>query len=72
MRTLVDLSDDDIGFLDKLSKKKNSSRAEMIRTAIALLKEKVTVGLDEEAFGLWRRKQKPALKTQKKLREEWL
>ena len=75
MRTIIDLPEYQVDALRLLEKRKNVSRAELIRQAVA--QYVVRNAEATEAFGAWKSKA-PILKTamngvavQKKLRAEW-
>jgi len=74
MRTLVDIPDEQLEELTEISTRENTSRAAIIREAIAsyLAKRRKTGAKD--AFGLWRREGQDVVDGvdyQKALRGEW-
>ena len=73
MRTIVDIPNAQIQVLDKLSKKKNVSRAEIIRQALAKYIESAIKAKKnyKSVFGIWKKKDIDALSYQNKLRDEW-
>jgi metal-responsive CopG/Arc/MetJ family transcriptional regulator len=73
MRTIVDIPDTQIKFLDNLSKKKKISRANIIRQALAnyITSQIKTRNSYESAFGIWKNKKVDSLVYQKRLRDEW-
>jgi len=70
MRTLVDLPDTELEELTALSRARKTSRAELIRQAVAGFLEQNRAGVDE-SFGLWKARGVDGVEYQKKLREEW-
>lgn len=71
MRTIVDLPEEQIEALKRLSSQSKLSRAELMRRAVAeFLRQHQTEGA-EDAFGIWRHRQQNALDYQSALREEW-
>ena len=72
MRTIIELPDSQLAALRELEQRKEVSRAELIRQAVAqyLVRHADT----ETAFGAWkapRRRPADGLAAQKKLRAEW-
>ena len=73
MRTLVDIPEQDLEALNRMSKAENVSRAELVRRAIALYltpRKRDNSGL-REAFGLWKDRNEDALEYQERMRREW-
>ena len=71
MRTIVDLTDEQVKSLAALCAAKGISRAEAVRRAVArLLAEEQRPGR-ERAFGAWRSKHIDSTATVRGLREEW-
>ncbi|MGO1078579.1 CopG family transcriptional regulator [Inquilinus sp. CA228] len=74
MRTLVDIPDEQLEQLTEISTRENTSRAAIIREAIAgYLAKRRKVGA-KDAFGLWRREGQDVVdgvEYQKALRGEW-
>lgn len=72
MRTIVDIPDDQVLILSEIGKQEGSSRAEIIRQAIAsyIQNHKHSVSIDD-AFGLWKDRKINGLEYQKDLRSEW-
>ena len=73
MRTIIDIPDAQIKILNRLSKKKKVSRAEIIRQALTdyvvnYAKSKKSY---KSAFGIWKDQQLDSLSYQQKLRKEW-
>lgn len=73
MRTIVDIPDSQVKILDQMSKKKNVSRASVIREALAKYINSYSYSKKgyELAFGVWKNKKLDSLKYQQKLRDEW-
>jgi metal-responsive CopG/Arc/MetJ family transcriptional regulator len=71
MRTLVDIPDDDLSLLNKLSEAGNISRAELVRQAISAYLKTHKEAEREEGFGLWAENSVDGLAYQKKIRREW-
>lgn len=71
MRTIVDLPDDQVEALKRLSKQSRLSRAELMRRAVADYLQRHDSGLSEAAFGIWRDRARDGLARQRELREEW-
>ena len=71
MRTLVDLGDAQIQELDNLSKQERTSRAALIRQAIADYLAARRGRQDRDAFGLWGERAVDGLAYQEKARSEW-
>ena len=72
MRTIVDLPDSQIAALRELERRKNVSRAELVRQAVAQYLTRNSEPTD--AFGAWKmagRQPRDGLAVQKKLRSEW-
>jgi hypothetical protein len=70
MRTLVDLPERDLKQLTALSRSRKTSRAELIRQAVAGYLAQNRAGI-EDSFGLWKSRGVDGLKYQEKLRDEW-
>ncbi len=70
MRTLVDLPDRELDQLTALSRSRKTSRAELIRQAVAGYLAQNRAGI-EDSFGLWKDRGVDGLKYQEKMREEW-
>jgi len=71
MRTIVDLPEEQIEVLKRLSKQTRSSRAELVRRAIAEYLQRHDSELTEDAFGIWRHQPRDGLDYQRRMREEW-
>jgi len=72
MRTIIDLPDSQIAALRELERRKNVSRAELIRQAVAQYVSHHAES--EDAFGAWKtpkRRPRDGVAVQKKLRAEW-
>ncbi len=71
MRALVDIPEQDLQHLNRISKLDKVSRAEVIRRAItAYIAPRRGSGIDE-AFGLWADRKEDSRKYLEKLRHEW-
>jgi metal-responsive CopG/Arc/MetJ family transcriptional regulator len=70
MRTLVDLPEKDLKQLTELSRSRKTSRAELIRQAVAgyLVENRAAM---EDSFGMWKDRAVDGMKFQQKLRDEW-
>jgi metal-responsive CopG/Arc/MetJ family transcriptional regulator len=71
MRTIIDLPDELVQALDRLSRREHISRAEAVRRAVTVYLEQELPAETVEAFGLWRDRQADALAYEDALREEW-
>ena len=71
MRTTVNIPEDKMRELDRLAKRREVSRAELIRQAVAGFLKQQQHGDAKDAFGIWRRKRVDGLAYQKVLRKEW-
>jgi len=71
MRTLVDIPEADLKKLNRLSKARKTSRAQLVRHAISdYLKAQKKDTLDE-VFGMWKDRGIDGLEYQLKMRAEW-
>lgn len=70
MRTLVDLPERQLKQLTALSRSRKTSRAELIRQAVAGYLAQNRAGI-EDSFGLWKNRGVDGLEFQETLREEW-
>jgi metal-responsive CopG/Arc/MetJ family transcriptional regulator len=72
VRTLVNIPEDDIKALDELAKRQKTSRAQVIRTAVAEHLKGNPAKVDVSEFaGLWKDKGIDGLEFVRKLRSEW-
>jgi predicted transcriptional regulator len=71
MRTIVELPDDQIEALKRLSNDTHLSRAELMRRAVKEYLARHRPQPAEQAFGLWKTQRKDALGIQEQLRSEW-
>ena len=71
MRTLVDIPDEDLTLLNRLSKIESKPRAELVRQAIARFLEPYRRSEQHSAFGLWSGRAVDGVEYQRKLRGEW-
>ena len=70
MRTLIDLPDTELEELTALSRSRKTSRAELIRQAVAGFLAENRAGV-EASFGLWKGRRVDGVKYQQRLRDEW-
>ena len=70
MRTLVDLPQRELEQLTALSRSRKTSRAELIRQAVAGYLAQNKDGV-EDSFGLWKARGVDGLAYQRSLRDEW-
>ena len=71
MRTLVDIPEEDLSLLNKLSEAENISRAELVRQAISTYLATRKQSEQVAGFGLWADHPVDGLAYQKKIRREW-
>lgn len=75
MRTIIDLTDEQLARLEEVADREGISRAEAIRRAVDAAYADVTVASSraarEAAFGLWKGRKIDALRYVDKLRDEW-
>ena len=71
MRTIVELPDEQIEALKRLSNDTHLSRAELMRRAVKEYLAHHQPEPTEQAFGLWKTRPKDALGIQAQLRSEW-
>ncbi len=71
MRTIVDLTDDQVKSLAALCAAKGISRAEAVRRAVARLLAEEQRPDRARAFGAWRRDKSDRAATVRRLRDEW-
>lgn len=71
MRTLVDIPEEDLSLLNKLSKAANLSRAELVRQAISNYLKPHKLADAAEGFGLWADSPVDGLAYQERIRSEW-
>ena len=71
IRTVADLPDDHVRELAELGKRRNQSRASLIREAVAIYLAVHKRGNKDNAFGLWRPKGADGVAYQRKVRAEW-
>jgi len=73
VRTLVDIPDDDVTWLDARARAGGKSRAALVREAVAAYRtEKAKDGIDQY-FGIWKHRTDigDAVEWQRRLRAEW-
>ncbi|QYE34354.1 ribbon-helix-helix protein, CopG family [Polymorphobacter sp. PAMC 29334] len=73
MRTLVDIPDDDIAWLDRTAIADGKSRAALVREAVATLRANAAKSGLDAAFGLWsnREESEDSVVWQRRIRAEW-
>ena len=71
MRTIIDIPQKTIQFLDELGNRENRSRASLIREAVDGFLQKKSKPSMEAAFGIWKDAPKDGVQYQKDLRNEW-
>ena len=71
MRTVIDVPDDTIEPLDRVSDSENRPRAALIREALADYLKKKTAPPAEAAFGIWKHHALDGVRYQEELRGEW-
>lgn len=71
MRTVIDVPDDLIESLDRVSVLEQCSRAALIRDAITEYLKVKSIPAAEEAFGLWKDRRTDGVRYQRALRAEW-
>ena len=71
MRTVIDVPDQLIESLDRVSGTEQRSRAALIREAIAEFLRRKSGPSAEAAFGLWKDRKTDGLRYQNGLRTEW-
>ena len=71
MRTIVDLPENQIEALKRMSKTSRASRAELVRRAIDEYLARHLPAQDGEAFGIWRKRKIDGLEYQDHMRDEW-
>jgi|BarGraIncu00222A_1022003.scaffolds.fasta_scaffold235167_2 predicted transcriptional regulator len=69
MRINIDIPEADIGALGQLAEARSTSRATLIREAIAAFLPKGAAA--NEAFGLWRNRSPDGVEYQRHVRSEW-
>lgn len=73
MRTLVDIPDDDIRWLDGKAEAEGKSRAAIVREALAAYRADRSSDWIDRGFGLWKDREDidDALRLQRRMRAEW-
>jgi hypothetical protein len=71
MRTIVDLTEEQVGALARLCGEQKISRAEAIRRAVDRLTAESAAVPKETGFGLWKHKRLDGRKHVDRLRAEW-
>jgi metal-responsive CopG/Arc/MetJ family transcriptional regulator len=71
MRTVIEVPDQLIESLDRVSGTERCSRAALIREAIAEFLRRKSGPTAEAAFGLWKQRKIDGVRYQNELRDEW-
>ena len=71
MRTIVDLPDEQIEALKRMSDSARLSRAELMRRAVGEYLARHQPAPDDEAFGLWKKRKIDGVAYQEHARAEW-
>ena len=71
MRTVIDVPDEIIQSLDRVSSAEHRSRAALIREAITQYLRMKAVPSAESAFGIWKQEPTDGVEYQNRLRDEW-
>jgi hypothetical protein len=71
MRTVIDVPDEIIRSLDRVSNAEKRSRAALIRDAITEYLRVKSVPATEAAFGIWKSNPTDGIQYQNNLRDEW-
>jgi hypothetical protein len=75
MRTLIDLTDDQISILAEMAREQKKSRAALVREGVSRLiddyRETRRLAAIDAAFGIWKDKVEDGVEYQKLLRAEW-
>jgi hypothetical protein len=73
MRTLVDLPDDDIEWLNRAAAEQGKSRAALVREAVSAYRAEAAKDWIDQAFGIWKDRSDigDGLEWQRRTRAEW-
>lgn len=71
MRTIVELPEEQIEALKRLSEQYRLSRAELMRRAVAEYIDRHAEEQGGEVFGIWKGRERDGLEYQHQLRSEW-
>ena len=71
MRTIIDLTEEQVGALARLCEEQKISRAEAVRRAVDRLTGDRAAAPKEIGFGLWKHKRLDSRKHVERLRAEW-
>lgn len=73
MRTLIDLPEDDIRWLDQKAAAQGKSRAALVREAVSAYRTDAAKSGIEQAFGLWKDRTDigDSVEYQRRMRAEW-
>jgi len=73
MKILIDVPKETVDQLQSLAQRRRTSRAEVLRQAVARYVEMNQVALAEDsAFGMWKGKRQSSLAMEDKIRSEWV
>ena len=74
MRTIIEIPEDQINALDVIRKRRHTSRATLIRSAIEYFLQRESQSSLETlpGFGAWKNQEVDGLHYQEKLRDTWL
>jgi predicted DNA-binding protein len=72
MKILIDVPKETVNQLQALAKRRRTSRAEVVRQAVARYVEMNQVAVEEDlVFGMWKGKRQDSLAIEDKIRSEW-
>ena len=72
MKILIDVPKETVDQLQTLAERRRTSRAEVVRQAVARYVEMNQVAVAEDsAFGMWKGKRQDSLTMEDKIRSEW-
>lgn len=71
MRTIIELPEEQIAALKRLSERSKLPRAALVRQAVAEFLLQHQGESETEAFGVWKHRELDSLDYQRRLREEW-
>ncbi len=72
MKILIDVPKETVNQLQALAKRRRTSRAEVVRQAVARYVEMHQIAVEEDSvFGIWKGKRQDSLAMEDKIRSEW-
>lgn len=72
MKILIDVPKETVNQLQALAKRRRTSRAEVVRQAVARYVEMHQISVEEDSvFGIWKGKRQDSLAMEDKIRSEW-